>query len=238
MKDSMVNISVSFRVLVGLAAAICMSTSAISQQIEPPPAAASSGSTHPRMDFKHPWHLDLPTKLMNHGQSGTCLVRFQVDTDGGIRAAQVVRSTGFPMLDLACLQNILHQTLLPATKQGERITEWVAWPISMNAKTPPANELKDTSGVPQIQQFFALKTNLADYPAVAREIHPYKDCRIRLWVTPEAKVEKLEVTQSTGIAELDQVCLSALGGAPFTAATRDGAAIGASAEVTMRWTVR
>jgi hypothetical protein len=47
-----------------------------------------------------------------------------------------------------------------------------------------------------------------------------------------------EVTQSTGIAELDRACLTALEGAPFAAGARDGAAIGASAEVTMRWTAR
>ena len=186
MKHSIVNLSILFRVLVRLAATLCMSANAVPQEVEPPDGA-SSGNTHPRMDLKHPWHLDLPTKLMNQGQSGTCLVRFQVDTDGGIRAAQVVRSTEFPMLDLACVQNILHQTLLPPTNHGERISEWITWPISMNAKTPPPSE-RDTSGVPQIQQFFALKTNLADYPAIAREIRQYKDCRIRLWVTPEAKV--------------------------------------------------
>src|SRR3984885_4042635 len=156
-----------FRLAVGFASALCLGASAVSQEVEPP-AGASSGSTHPRMDFKHPWHLDSPTKLMNQGQSGTCLVRFQVDPDGAIRAAQVVRSTGFPALDQACVQNILHQTLLPATSPGERIAEWVTWPISVNSKTPPPSE-RDTSGVPQIQQFFALKTNLADHPAIARE---------------------------------------------------------------------
>ena len=49
-------------------------------------------------------------------------------------------------------------------------------------------------GVPQIQQFFALKINLGDYPEIAREVRTYKDCRIRLWVTSEAAPEKLEVT--------------------------------------------
>ena len=233
----MIRSSFSCRVFLGLLSAIAFSTTAASQGIEPEPSATPSGHTHPRLDPKHLWHFDLPSKLMSQGQFGTCLVRFQVDPDGGIRVAQVVRSTGFPQLDLACVQNILHQTLLPATDHGVPTTEWVTWPISMNAKTPPASE-RDTSGVPQIQQFFGLKTNLADYPAVVREIHQYKDCRVRLWVTPEAKVEKLEVTQSTGIAELDHACLSALEGAPFTAGTRDGAAIGALAEVTMRWTVR
>ena len=236
MKTPTVNISISFRILIGLAAAICMSASAVPEQVEPSPSAPVTGHTHPRMDFKHPWHLDLPSKLMSQGQSGTCLVRFQVDPDGGIRVAQVVRSTGFPGLDQACVQNTLHQTLLPATDHGVATTEWVTWPISMNAKTPAASE-RDTSGVPQIQQFFALKTNLADYPAIAHEPRQPKDCRVRLWVTPEAKVEKLEVTQSAGVGVLDQACRAAVQGAPFTAALQDGAAIGAWAEITMRWTV-
>jgi TonB family protein len=187
------------------------------------------------MDFKHhPWHLDIPSKLMSQGQFGTCLIRFQVDPDGGIRVAQVVRSTGFPILDLACVQNILHQTLLPATDHGAPSTEWVTWPISINARTPPASE-RDTSAVPQIQQFFALKANLAEYPAIAREVHQYKDCRIRIWVTPERAVEKIELKQSTGIDVLDQACRAAVQGAPFTAARQDGATIGAWAEITMRW---
>jgi TonB family protein len=122
------------------------------------------------MDYTHPWNLDLPKHLMEQGQHGTCLIRFQVDPDGGIRVVQVVRSTGFPMLDLACDHNVLRQRLVPATDHGVRIAEWVAWPISMNAKAPPASELKDTSRVPQIQQFYALKANLADYPAIAQEM--------------------------------------------------------------------
>lgn len=230
----MLNFSTRARLLFGLLSAIFSSATAIPRDLVPSPSAPPS-STHPRMDFNHPWHLDLPRKLISQGQSGTCLVRFQVDPDGGIRVAQVVRSTGFPMLDLACVQNILHQTLLPATDHGVRITEWVTWPISMNARTPPATELKDTSAVPQIQQFFALKTNLAEYPAIAREVRQYKDCRIRLWVTPDATVEKLEVTQSSGIEPLDQACLAAVQAAPFTGGRQDDAAIGAWTEITMRW---
>jgi TonB family protein len=226
-----------FHGLLVLLSAIVLGETAASQNVEPSPSAPPSGRTHPRMDFKHTWHLDLPSKLMSQGQFGTCLVRFQVDPDGGIRVAQVVRSTGFPQLDLACVQNILHQTLLPATDHGVATTEWVTWPISMNAKTPPASE-RNTSGVPQIQQFFALKTNLADYPAVARQVHEYKDCRVRIWVAPDATVEKLEVTQSTGIEMLDQACRAVVQEAPFTAASQNGSPIGAFAEVTMRWSLR
>lgn len=221
----------SFVLLVILSTLFIGATSA-SQDAEPTASLTSTAHTHPRIDPKHLWHLDLPAKLMGQGQSGTCLVRFQVDTDGGIRVAQVVRSTGFPLLDMACVQNILHQTLLAATDHGERVVEWVTWPISMNAKTPPASE-RDTSGVPQIQQFFAMKTNVEVYPAIAHE-RQYKDCRVRLWVTPDATVEKVELTQSTGIEMLDEACRKAVQAAPFTAAIQHGAAIGASAELTMR----
>ena len=232
----MSNSFILFRLWVGVASTIGLSASAIPQEVGPQ-AAAASGHTHPRMDFKHPWHLDLPSKLMSQGQFGTCLVRFQVDPDGGIRVAQVVRSTGFPQLDVACVQNILHQTLLPATDHGVPTTEWVTWPISVNAKTPPASE-RDTSGVPQIQTFFRLKTNLADYPAVGRDIPQYKDCRIRTWVTQDGTAEEPEMTQSSGNAVLDQACRAAVQEAPFTAAVQNGAAIRASAEVTMRWSLR
>jgi TonB family protein len=231
----MIKSSIPFHALLVLLSVICFSSTSASQNVEPSSSASLTGHTHPRMDFKHPWRLDLPSKLMRQGQSGTCLVRFQVDPDGGIRVAQVVRSTGFPMLDLACVQNVLHQTLLPATDHGVPATEWVTWPISMNAQTPPASERKDTSGVPQIQQSFALKANLADHPAIVRDVQPYKDCRIRLWVTPDSTVEKLEVTQSNSIEMLDQACRAAIQGAPFTAARQDGMAIGAWAEITMRW---
>ena len=225
-----------FRLAVGFASALCLGASAVPQEVEPP-ADASLEHTRPRVDINHPWHMDLPSESIRRKQFGTCLVRFQVDPDGGVSAVQVVQPTAFPQLDHSCVQNVLHQTFLPGTNHGAPITEWITMPISINAKTTAVSE-RDTSGVPQIRQFFGLNTNLADYPAAAREIHQYKDCRIRLWVTPEAKVEKLEVTQSTGIAELDRACLSALEGAPFIAATRDGAAIGALAEITMRWTLR
>jgi TonB family protein len=222
-------------VLSVLLSASFVCSNSVSQNVESPPLEPSTDHTHPRMDFKHHWHLDLPSKLMSQGQFGTCLVHFQVDPGGEIRVAQVVRSTGFSGLDQACVQNILHQTLIPATDHGVATTEWVTWPISMNAKTRLSNELKDTAGVPQIQRFFALKTNLADYPAIAREVHQYKDCRIRLWVGPDATAEKLEVVQSTGIEMLDAACRAAVLSAPFIAAKQDGAAVGAWAEITMRW---
>jgi TonB family protein len=230
-----IELSLPCRLLLGLVSTICLSASAVSQDVQSPPQAALPESTHPRMDYTHPWHLDLPKQLMDQGQFGTCLIRFQVDPDGGIRVAQVVRSTGFPKLDLACIHNILLQRLLPATDHGVRIAEWVAWPISMNAKTPPKSELKDTSSVPQIQQFYALKADLADYPAIAQAMRQYKDCRIRVWVTPDATVQKLEVTESTGFEILDQACRAAVQAAPFTPARHDGAATGAWAEITMRW---
>ena len=229
--------SISLLVSFVLSDALVISASAFSQSVGPQPSAPLTGHTHPRMDFKHPWHLDLPSKLMSQGQFGTCLVRFQVDPDGGIRVAQVVRSTGFPQLDQACVQNILHQTLHPATDNAVPTTEWVTWPISMNAKTPPASE-RDTSGVPQIQQFFALRANPNDYPAIAGALRQDRDCRIRFWVTPDATVEKFDVAESTGFATLDQACVSAIQRAPFTAAQRGGAAVGASAEITMRWAAR
>jgi TonB family protein len=68
-----------------------------------------------------------------------------------------------------------------------------------------------------------------------RVVRPYKVCRFHFWVTPEATVEKVEVTESTGIEILDHACRAAVQGAPFTVARQGGAAIGAWAEITMRW---
>jgi TonB family protein len=208
---------------------------AASQSIEPS-RSSTAEHTHPRLDPKHLWHLDLPSKLMSQGQSGTCLIHFQVDPDGGIRVAQVVRSTGFPQLDQACVQNILRQTLLPGTDHGVSITEWVTWPISMNAPTPPTSD-RDTSQVPQIQQFSEVKASLAAYPTIAHQVHTYKDCTVRIWVAADATVDKIEVVQSSGIEMLDQACQAAVKAAQFTAARQDGATVGGWAEITMRWKI-
>ena len=65
----------------------------------PLPASQASGKNKPpRMDKDHPLKIGpqyYPVESKRRGESGWCLVRFQVDADGFIRAAQLTASTGY-----------------------------------------------------------------------------------------------------------------------------------------------
>jgi periplasmic protein TonB len=63
---------------------------------------------------------------------GRCVVQVTVAVDGRIKAAAIQSSTGFNRLDLACVNAVRGQRMLPALEDGKPIESSVAVPIVWN----------------------------------------------------------------------------------------------------------
>ena len=152
------------RLIVMLAMGLSLSGCAASppkpatQTAAPIPAPASAPVSHPTvtlpdflaplespaaLDPKHPLRIGqeyYPMDSRIHGEEGTCLLRLQVDSEGYIRATQLLSSTGFPRLNAACLSSSIDGRLIPATAHGKRrvhFGQWMDTPIFRRGDLKP-----------------------------------------------------------------------------------------------------
>ncbi|MGC2029375.1 MAG: TonB family protein [Steroidobacteraceae bacterium] len=88
-----------------------------------------------RLDPKHPLRIGeayFPDASRRANEMGRCVVEVTVAVDGRITAAAIQSSTGFKRLDLACVNAVRGQRMLPAFEDGRPIESSVAVPIVWN----------------------------------------------------------------------------------------------------------
>jgi TonB family protein len=188
------------------------------------------------MDRNHPWKLEFPPQLFAHGEKGVCVIRFQGDVDGVIRASEIVSSTGFKGLDAACAAAVAQQAILPETIGGKPVTRWATMPIFMNTKGDAHKDYrKSAHSVPWIEDTFRLEVGPNYYPDTSRGIHQEGDCTVRVLVSEGGSVSDVSISKSTGFAPLDAASITAVQHAVFIPALRDGAARGGYAEINLSW---
>ncbi len=88
-----------------------------------------------RLDPKHPLRIGeayYPDASRRANEMGRCVVEVTVAVDGRITAAVIQSSTGFKRLDLACVNAVRGQRMLPAFEDGKPIESSVAVPIVWN----------------------------------------------------------------------------------------------------------
>ena len=66
---------------------------------------------------------------MREEQEGRCVLRMTVATDGRILDAIIQTSTGFALLDRACLEGVRGQRMVPASVDGNPVQSSVSMPI-------------------------------------------------------------------------------------------------------------
>jgi protein TonB len=101
------------------------------QTTAPQPIARSAA----RMDPKHPLRIGAayyPDLSRLADEMGRCVVQATVAADGRITAARIQSSTGFNRLDLACVNAVRGQRMLPALEDGNPIESVIAIPIVWN----------------------------------------------------------------------------------------------------------
>lgn len=81
----------------------------------------------PRMVYSPP--LNYPEIARLTDQEGTVFVKALVDLDGSIMRVVITRSSGYPTLDSAAVENVVQWRLTPALQNKKPVRVWVGRPI-------------------------------------------------------------------------------------------------------------
>jgi protein TonB len=95
---------------------------------EPAPRTTAPSDTPPirklgKMDVRHRLHVGsdyYPKQSLKNHEEGKCTLAFFIEADGTVPAAQLLKSSGFPRLDTACIESVIGVPLIPATINGTR----------------------------------------------------------------------------------------------------------------------
>ena len=104
-------------------------------QVIQPSMPQPSARVPARLDPKHPLRIGeayYPDASRRANEMGRCVVQVTVAVDGRITAAAIQSSTGFNRLDLACVNAVRGQRMLPAFEDGKPVESSVAIPIVWN----------------------------------------------------------------------------------------------------------
>jgi periplasmic protein TonB len=96
------------------------------------PTPPTRASTAVRMDPRHPLKIGreyYPDGAVRREQEGRCVVNMTVAADGRVRAATLKSSSGFSLLDQACIDAVRDQRMIPATTDGRTVESTVSMPI-------------------------------------------------------------------------------------------------------------
>jgi protein TonB len=99
---------------------------------ETAPVHAVVAGTAVQMDPKHPLKIGpdyYPAGAIRREQEGRCIVQVTVAADGKVIDSSLQSSSGFPLLDDACLTAVRGQRMLPATQDGKATQSTASVPI-------------------------------------------------------------------------------------------------------------
>jgi periplasmic protein TonB len=100
--------------------------------VVPAPVHEAVVGTTPRMDPKHPLRIGpdyYPSAAIRSAQEGRCVVQVVIAVDGRITDSSLQASSGYPLLDGACLTAVRGQHMLPGTQEGRPTESKMSLPI-------------------------------------------------------------------------------------------------------------
>jgi TonB family protein len=222
----MENVKQSLGFLLGLAGIIAGGTTAADEANAPPQEQQPGVKTRARMDRPLIIYEDeYPPESRDRHEQGMCAIRVEVDADGVIRAKQLVISTGFSHLDVACLNvlsdpRVASNRWIPATLDGKPVASWLVfrltWWLGSGNNAEFRTNMKDYQlEVPVVQEDYPLKVGPNFYPAESLAMKSQGDCTVRAVVRRVGTPDSVGLAKSTGFAALDEACLAAIREAPF-----------------------
>jgi TonB family protein len=176
-------------------------------------------------------------KAAGSAKEATCLLSLWYAGDGSIQAVQLVRASGFPLVDQACLQAVIGRRFegLPDGDSGGRsyfTAYWVFHSEQGDVRRQP--EVKADPSIPQLPAGGAMHP-LPNYPADALAQHAHGICKLHIAVSAVGAVSSIEITQSTGSASLDSACKQAVTESSFVPATIGGQPASGTTDVAIVW---
>jgi TonB family protein len=183
--------------------------------------------------------VNYPRESRVRGEEGICVVRIEADSDGLVRATQLVSTSGFDQLDEACLASFRRARVRPATLDGKAVSIWgnvpIAWNLTPQKHFRSQRVNDDQITLPIIQKHYELKVGPSNYPTAAKTMHQHGDCTVHVSVSENGAASNANLTKSTGFEMLDQTCVSAVREAPFIPAHADGRPVAGFADINISW---
>lgn len=152
-----------------------------------------------------------------------CRVFVWVRASGRVQAAQVMNPSGLSLLDEACLNLAIGQTVSiqagTAAAQDRWATLRIKWvDMDISHKQPPAAAYQ-TVPVPLVASDQRLDVGLE--PTTIHGPPREGVCAMRVVVSAKGEAHQVKLTRSTGNSTLDEDCVEAVRRAHFTPARRD-----------------
>ena len=168
----------------------------------------------------------------------TCLISLWYASDGTIHAVQLVKASGFPLVDQACLQAAIGQRVesIPADREnGGRTYFPIHWFFDHEQVSPSQlPRIHSDPSIPRLPSGGAMNP-LPRYPAEALAQRAHGICKMHIAVNEKGAVSSIEITQSTGSAALDEACKEAIYGSPIMPATNEGQPVSGTTDVAIDW---
>lgn len=91
-----------------------------------------TASTPPQIDSDHPLRMGqryYPVESLRAREEGQCLVQVTVMANGRFKDVHILRSSGYPRLDKACVDAFDGGRFIPATENGVAIEKTISVPV-------------------------------------------------------------------------------------------------------------
>jgi TonB family protein len=169
----------------------------------------------------------------------SCMLSVWYTDNGTVQVVQLVKSSGLPMVDQACLQGSIGQRLegsLPG-EGGGRTYFSIRWLFDRKAEEEDDRQRIHTRLDPSIPQLPAGGAThpLPTYPADALLQRAQGICKMHLIVSAAGAVSSIEMTQSTGSESLDNACKEAINKSAFVPATDGKEPVSGTTDVAILW---
>jgi TonB family protein len=168
-----------------------------------------------------------------------CLLRVWYNAKGTILVEQIIKSSGHPEIDQACLATAVGQPLTVPVPLDPNNGGWTQVPIAWNFGKPTgdskAQPMEADPAIPALREGEAMHVTPPYYPEAAVAARAHGICKLHVTVSEAGDVDALDITQSTGSVDLDQACLDAIYDAPFTPGRREGKFVSGSTDIVLDW---
>jgi TonB family protein len=178
-------------------------------------------------------------KAARSAQVTSCRMAGWYADQGTVQVVQLVKSSGLPMVDQACIQGMIGQRLegISPGETGGRTYFSIRWLFDRKAEEEDDRQrpqVKVDPSIPQLPASGGIHP-LPNYPADAFAQHAHGICKMHITVSATGAVSSIEITQSTGTGSLDDACKEAINKSTFVPATDGKEPVSGTTDVAILW---
>jgi TonB family protein len=175
-------------------------------------------------------------KAARSAKATSCMLSGWYNGDGTVQVAQLVKASGLPMVDQACLQGVIGQRLegrLPGEAGGRTYFRF-NWLFDKEQDVQLRPHVQLDPSIPQLPAEGAIHP-LPGYPADALAQRAHGICKMHVTVSAAGAVSSIEITQSTGSGSLDDACKETIYKSAFVPAATGSGPVSGTTDVAILW---